>query len=542
MPICDIFNNNGCDVFWNIAGTSFVDLDTNCIIGTNERGYANQKVDLYKNGTLYKQTYTNFNGNYDFDSYLYGFYKIELDTNGLPFEVNCPSNGFYLDTISAIDSVKQDRNFALNCKGADLAATSIYAQAFLPANLTTVKINAGDLTNFYGLNCSASTSGSVTITIGGACSYYSSPNYALTPTSILGNVLTYSIADFGAISYDSTFDFNLLVDTNAVLGSQLCITVSVTTTSTELNNFNNQLTQCYTVVGSFDPNDKTVYPREIMDVNSDRWLTYTIRFQNTGTAEAKHIYITDVLSNKLDISTFTLLSYSHEPFVQLNNLGLLKFNFPLIHLPDSNTNEPASHGFVQYKIKAKDSLVVGSTIDNTANIFFDFNTPVITNTVSNIVINCSLIQATITQVAATLKANVSNANYQWIDCTTGTAIVGANAQTFNPTQSGSYAVVIDFGTCNDTSNCYYFSPLSINEINASNISIQPNPFNTELKVTLDKNYNGVIEVYNTIGALITAEKLQSKNVTLNTSNWNSGLYILKVATNDGVVVKKVVKR
>jgi hypothetical protein len=244
----------------------------------------------------------------------------------------------------------------------------------------------------------------------------------------------------------------------------------------------------------------------------------------------------------LDKSTFTLLSYSHEPFVQLYNDGLLKFNFPNIHLPDSNTNEPGSHGYVQFKIRAKDSLAIGSTIDNTANIFFDFNAPVITNTVSNTVINCSLLQANIAQTGGTLETNLPNAVYQWINCSTGTAIVGANTQTFNPTQSGNYAVVVDFGTCKDTSTCYYFSAVGINEINASNISIQPNPFNNELKITLDENYEGVLEVYNTLGALITSEKLQSRNVTLNTSNWNAGVYILKVATNDGVVVKKVVKR
>lgn len=50
------------------------------------------------------------------------------------------------------------------------------------------------------------------------------------------------------------------------------------------------------------------------------------------------------------------------------------------------------------------------------------------------------------------------------------------------------------------------------------------------------------EVYNTLEALITAEKLQGRNVTLNTSTWIAGVYILKATTNDGVVVKKVVKR
>jgi Leucine-rich repeat (LRR) protein len=593
LQLCGLFNSNGCEVLWNIEGTSYLDIDSNCIQQNNEHGYSNTKLNLFKNGILDQQTYTNMNGNYDFDTYSNGLYKIEIDTSALPFEVNCPSGGFYLDTISATDSIKYNRDFALKCKGADLAVSSIYAQNLRPASLRTVKIYAGNLSNIYALNCSAGVCGTISITITGACNYYSSPSYALTPTSVVGNVLTYSIADFGAISYDSTFDFNLLIDTTAVVGSQICITVNVYTKCIqEINYSNNQLTQCLTVIGSYDPNDKAVYPTTTLDISGNKWLNYTIRFQNTGTAEAEHIYITDTMSNLVDISTFTLLSYSHQPLMQIYNDGLVKFNFPNIHLPDSNTNEPESHGYVQYKIRAKDSLTVGSTIDNTANIFFDYNAPVITNTTSNLLINCSIpktilnaticrgeayvlngqeyynsgvyqqdiltafgcdsvvelrltvntINNNITQSAGTLQTSAAVTNYQWINCTTGTAIVGANTQTFNPTQSGSYAVVVDFGTCQDTSACFYFSPVGINEINASNISIQPNPFNNELKVMLDKNYEGVIEIYTTIGALITSEKLQSRNVTLNTSNWNPGVYILKVATNAGVVVKKVVKR
>jgi Leucine-rich repeat (LRR) protein len=593
IPICDLFNSYGCEVPWNMTGKSYLDLDTNCIITSNEKGIASQRINLYRNGIFDQQTYTDAQGKFRFDAYTYQTYKIEADTTFLPFTINCPSTGSYTHYINAIDTMLIDRNFALKCKGIDIAATNIYTLNPRPGSIRTVNIQAGDLSNLYAGNCASGVCGTVTITITGACNYFSSPSYALAPTSAVGNVLTYNIVDFGVLSYDSTFDFNLLVDTTATLGSQICITVNVyTKCSQELNYSNNQLTQCFTVVGSYDPNDKAVYPTTTLDISGNKWLNYTIRFQNTGTADAENILITDTLSSLLDKSTFTLLNYSHEPFVQLYNNGVLKFNFPNIHLPDSNTNEPASHGYVQYKIRAKDSLTVGSTIDNTANIYFDFNAPVITNTTSNTLINCSIpktilndticrgetyilngqeyyssgvyqqniltafgcdsvvelrltvntINNTITQNAGTLQTTATATNYQWINCGTGTAIVGANTQTYNPTQSGSYSVVVDFGTCKDTSTCFYFSPVGINEINASNISIQPNPFNNELKITLDKSYNGVLEVYNTIGEIITSEKLQSRNVTLNTSNWNAGVYILKVATNAGVVVKKVIKR
>jgi hypothetical protein len=58
--------------------------------------------------------------------------------------------------------------------------------------------------------------------------------------------------------------------------------------------------------------------------------------------------------------------------------GTLKFYFPNIQLPDSNINEPRSHGFVGFRIRPRLPLLPGDEISNIANIFFDFNPPVIT--------------------------------------------------------------------------------------------------------------------------------------------------------------------
>ena len=114
-------------------------------------------------------------------------------------------------------------------------------------------------------------------------------------------------------------------------------------------------------------------------------MTYTIHFQNTGTATAQHIYVDDTLDTDLDESSFQLLSYSVAPFVQIKG-NAVRFNFPNINLPDSTSNEPASHGYVQYRIKPKHNLAVGTNINNTAFIYFDFNPAVVTNTTLNTVI------------------------------------------------------------------------------------------------------------------------------------------------------------
>lgn len=146
---------------------------------------------------------------------------------------------------------------------------------------------------------------------------------------------------------------------------------------------------CYTriVSGSFDPNDKSVSPAgenatgDIL-VNEDEF-TYLVRFQNTGTGPAVNVVIYDTLSSLLDPATIEVLNASHNYVVELIDGNVLRFKFENIMLPDSGSNEPGSHGHVQFRIKTMNTPVIGQVINNTADIYFDFNEPVITNTTVN---------------------------------------------------------------------------------------------------------------------------------------------------------------
>jgi hypothetical protein len=91
------------------------------------------------------------------------------------------------------------------------------------------------------------------------------------------------------------------------------------------------------------------------------------------------------MDSDLDLSTFQLLAYSHHTITQILAGGIVRFNLPNINLPDSNSNEPLSHGYVQYKIKLKNNAANGTQISNTAYIYFDFNPAVVTNTTLNII-------------------------------------------------------------------------------------------------------------------------------------------------------------
>lgn len=143
---------------------------------------------------------------------------------------------------------------------------------------------------------------------------------------------------------------------------------------------------------AYDPNDKLVSPGlpnvlNEQDIN-EKWLYYTVRFENEGNFSAKDVFIIDALDNKLDFDSFSLYESSHPVRIEVlppseTNEVILKFNFDDIYL-DFTSNDPiASQGYVSFFIKAKDSIVEDDIIENNAAIYFDQNPPIVTNTTQN---------------------------------------------------------------------------------------------------------------------------------------------------------------
>lgn len=140
-----------------------------------------------------------------------------------------------------------------------------------------------------------------------------------------------------------------------------------------------------TVTYSWDPNNKeTNWPLgENIDANDE--LFYTINFQNTGNDTAFTITLVDTLPAGLDPLTLIPLGASHPYTVSMLGNNIFKFVFANILLPDSNVNEPESHGFVNFSVKQLPGNLPGTIIQNKAAIYFDFNAPVITNYTYNII-------------------------------------------------------------------------------------------------------------------------------------------------------------
>ncbi|WP_276496983.1 DUF7619 domain-containing protein [Pontibacter litorisediminis] len=146
--------------------------------------------------------------------------------------------------------------------------------------------------------------------------------------------------------------------------------------------------ECVPITDSYDPNDKLVTPVGRTAENytpTNTALKYKIRFQNTGTDVAYRVVVVDTLSEHLDLSTLQMGAASHAHRLEVSGKGrpVLTWTFDNIMLPDSNANEPGSHGYIQFSIKPKAGLPEKTAVENLADIFFDYNSPVRTNTTLN---------------------------------------------------------------------------------------------------------------------------------------------------------------
>ena len=209
-------------------------------------------------------------------------------------------------------------------------------------------------------------------------------NAVPTPSNVVGNTITWSamapLSGYGVLHAQ----VDLQVPPNAgLVGTPIQHSLTVSQALPETNLSNNTIAWAGTITASFDPNDKvaTTSSRtssELYYIDQDEWIDYTIRFQNTGTDTAFTVTITDTLSPYLDMATYEQGLASHAFNVSFKPQRVVEWSFQDILLPDSNVNEARSHGLVSFRIRPSLPLSPGTSIENIANIYFDFNEPVIT--------------------------------------------------------------------------------------------------------------------------------------------------------------------
>ena len=176
-----------------------------------------------------------------------------------------------------------------------------------------------------------------------------------------------------------TMNVNSPQETPAVInGDILNFTTIITSSATDETPLDNTITLNQTVVGSYDPNDKTCLEGAVITpALIGQYVHYLIRFENTGTFAAENVVIKDMIDlSKFDISTLIPTSASHSYFTKISDGNKVEFIFEKINLPFDDAN---NDGYIAFKIKTKPTLVVNDSFTNEANIYFDYNFPILTN-------------------------------------------------------------------------------------------------------------------------------------------------------------------
>lgn len=354
-----------------ISGKVFIDTIPNCIADMNEPSVPQQLI-RFDPGAYFATS--DANGNYT--AFLpYNTYDATL-LSSAPLYPVCNVTGIQLTALN--DSIT----------GVDLG-DSVNLTTDIKAGLVASAFRPGFPSYLYPTITNLSTDlipyPSIDIFYDPILTYQFSPSY--TPSvNVPGHLqfMTNAIIPFGS----QNFYIQFLTPANAsLIGTTLNFAIVAHANIPEPDTLNNVDSLQVVITGGYDPNDKMVSPsRDSMNTfftDIDDEFRYNIRFQNTGTDTTFNVVVIDTLDANLDPSTLTIVASSHPMRWELSGQGVLKFYFDNILLPDSNTNEAASHGAIAYKIKPSAMAIPDYYVYNRADIYFDFNQPVLTNTVSS---------------------------------------------------------------------------------------------------------------------------------------------------------------
>jgi hypothetical protein len=271
---------------------------------------------------------------------------------------------------------------------------------------------------------------------------------------------------FASGSIEVTFHVNAPTDMPPVnIGEELQFMTMISPNNLDENVPDNTFNYTQTVVGSFDPNDITCIEGNLVPASEiGEYLHYIINFENTGTADAQNIVVSDIINQEqFDLSSLQVVNSSNPVTAKLTG-NIAEFIFQNINL------DSGGHGNILIKIKSKDTLVQGDSVAKQADIFFDYNFPITTNE------------------ANTVFQSLSNPSFP-IDAT---------------------------------------------------ISLYPNPTQHTVNIKANNTITSV-QLFDVQGRLLQTKLDNENNTILDITTQSAGVYFIKITTDKGIKVEKIVK-
>lgn len=430
---------------------------------TDVTGY-NVRFDL--TGPEQSGTFANLLGDYTLYT-LVGDYTLNAALENPSYFNLSPTTANF--SFPALDNSTQTQDFCLTANGAhpDLEIVLMpfgVARPGFDAEYILVYKNKGNQT----------LSGTVNVAFDDARTDFVSA----TPTAdnVSTNALLWNFTDLHPFETWTAYfilNVNTPLETPAVdSGDVLDFTASINFASGDDTPQDNVFGLKQTVVNSFDPNAKTCLEGNVVSPERiGNYLHYNIEFENLGTAEAINVVVKDIIdTTKFDITSLQVLQSSHPMRVAIKE-NVVEFYFENINLAPAAGDPPVGgHGNVLFKIKTLQTLTVGDEVENKADIYFDYNAPILTD--------------------------VARTTFQLLS---------------NP------GVALD-----------------------ASIVVYPNPVRDIVNLSCATTIQ-TLEIYDISGRLLRTAIVNSRDGNVDLSSQASGVYFLRVTSDTGQYVGKIVK-
>ena len=369
-----VYNENGINKLAPplgacVQGETYYDINGNGIQDMGDYTLGNQKVRLLPDSTV---KFTSIVGEYQFQTADYSEKKVEILPNEDDWTLSSDSASY---NVSIEESCVDSLNFGLSTTETntnaviDLTASSSRCNETTPIWLRVQNRGYLPFSGIYHLTLDEGVTfaTSIPLPVDSAGSTYFWDIDHLQPFGI--DYIKVGLQYPGVEALGDTVFFDAtLFDNEGVLKDSASIAQEV--------------------FCSYDPNDKSAQPTgpslgELSLIEDA--LEYLVRFENTGNDTAFQVVIRDQLSPWLDPGSLELISSSHPVDVTIRG-QMVEFFFNPIQLPYTDIDPIGSQGFVKFRISPLSTVQDNQLIENTAHIYFDFNPPIVTNTVRNILV------------------------------------------------------------------------------------------------------------------------------------------------------------
>lgn len=303
-----------------------------------------------------------------------GYYSLPQVNPGDSIRISLPNNAISVFPPFLIYNfgIQNGYNFALKVPPThDLSVDMVFGGPFVPGLNTTINLFVENKLNMIS-------NVEVCMVLSPLVNYIQALPL---PTSISGDTLCWELGTMG-IGTDTSIQVIIQTDPSTPVATTMKFSARVEPIFGDIYPEDNVLTRLAWPVAPFDPNRKEVDVRYLTEdmLGKEPPLQYTIQFQNTGDEDAQNVVILDTLSTKLILSTFKFIGASHTCNWSIRPGRILEIKFPNIILPPVSEDFYGSMGFASFSVKPVSNLSFGQSITNFADIYFDFNDPIRTDT------------------------------------------------------------------------------------------------------------------------------------------------------------------